>query len=121
MAGKANRRTIKPSFVAKRVTFGNPERANESGYTWEFGMALQDPFRRGWKHSNPRAREAAVEKLADQSTLVHVARTDRDGSVRRAAVEKLTDQALLVDIARTDSEGSVGRRRSGSLRTRPPL
>jgi hypothetical protein len=54
-------------------------------------MNFLDLFRPKWKHSQPRVRRAAVEKLTDQALLGEIAKTDSDRDVRMAAVKELTD------------------------------
>jgi hypothetical protein len=56
-----------------------------------------------------------VRALTDQTVLVHVAKTDSDGSVRKAAVEKLTDQTVLARVAKTDSDDAVRVAAAGNL------
>lgn len=51
-------------------------------------------------HPNPKVRMAAVEKLDDPDSLVHIACTDDSPRVRITAVFRLTDDVHLEKVAR---------------------
>jgi hypothetical protein len=62
-----------------------------------------------WKHSDPTVRASAVFELnvADQDTVLSLARDDSDARVRRAAVGRLDAIPHLAEIARTDPDEDV--------------
>lgn len=62
-------------------------------------MALLDPFRPKWKHSDPKIRLAAVGSLEDEMLLFAIALHDGDGQVRNAAIAKLTSPGYLAVVA----------------------
>jgi hypothetical protein len=52
-------------------------------------------------------RKAAVKKIEDQLELASIAHHDSDPDIRREAVWKITDQKLLINIAERDGDGYV--------------
>jgi tetratricopeptide (TPR) repeat protein len=61
-------------------------------------MDLMDFFRPKWRHSDPKVRLAAVEKLDDQKKIAEVVSIEKDWTVRAAAFERLTDPVLIKEI-----------------------
>ena len=80
-----------------------------------------DLFRPTWKNRRWQARQAAMEKLTDQTLLAQVARSDGTEAVRRAATGGLTDEVDLIYIARTDSDFQVREAAVGKLANRAVL
>jgi len=74
-------------------------------------MALFDPLRPKWRHSDPAVRLEAVRRLeADEvETLVRIAREDDDVAVRRLCVKKLRSVEALVELVGSESDDSVRR------------
>ena len=72
-------------------------------------MGIADLFRPKYRHSDVRVRAEAVKALTvdDAATLVQIARTDRDSSVRRIALEKIDEADVLAELAAAESERSL--------------
>ena len=59
---------------------------------------LKDIFSPNWKHSLAHVREKAVQNLKDQQILCRLAINDADSKVREAAAEKLNDNSLIIQV-----------------------
>src|SRR5215470_2332135 len=72
-------------------------------------MGIADLFRPKYRHSDVRVRSEAVRALTadDAATLIQIARTDRDISVRRLAIERIATADVLADIAAAEPERSL--------------
>ena len=72
-------------------------------------MGIVDFFRPKYRHSDVRVRTEAVKALTrdDATTLIHIARTDRDIGVRRIAIEKIEQADVLAELATAESERSL--------------
>src|SRR6476620_5254937 len=72
-------------------------------------MGITDLFRPKYRHSDVRVRTEAVRALTadDAATLIQIARTDRDASVRRLALERIATADVLADIASGEQERSL--------------
>ena len=62
-------------------------------------MGIADFFRPKHRHSDVRVRTEAVKALTsdDATTLVQIAKTDRDIGVRRIAMEKIDQASVLAE------------------------
>ena len=72
-------------------------------------MSLLDFFRPKWKHSDPKVRLEAIEKVIDKSILNRISRYDINADVRITAIEKVTDNIVLKEIAMNDKNADVRR------------
>jgi len=72
-------------------------------------VGITDLFKPKYRHSDVRVRSEAVRALTrdDADTLIQIARTDRDPTVRRIAIEKLEQAEVLATIAKDDSDRAV--------------
>jgi len=72
-------------------------------------MGIADFFRPKYRHSDVRVRTEAVRALTrdDATTLIQIARTDRDIGVRRVAMEKIDKASVLAEIAAAEPERSL--------------
>ena len=72
-------------------------------------MGIADFFRPKYRHSDVRVRSEAVKALTtdDATTLIQIARTDRDIGIRRIAIEKIEEPAILADLASAEPERSL--------------
>lgn len=68
-------------------------------------MGFADLFRPKWKHSKPAVRMEALRAMGADATdtVVEMARSDAEDTVRRAAIEKLVDPEVLSSIAKDDA------------------
>lgn len=64
-------------------------------------MWIVELFRPRWKHEDPKVRLEAVKNLVNSAKLAELAKSDRSFDVREAAIQKLADQTVLADIARS--------------------
>jgi len=66
-------------------------------------------FRPAWDSKNEKRAVKAVNKLKDETKLVHVAKEARCLQARLAAIgnKKLTDPNVLADIAKNDEDSTV--------------
>ena len=72
-------------------------------------MGIADFFRPKHRHSDVRVRTEAVRAMTrdDATTLIQIARTDRDIGVRRIAIEKIDQADVLAELASAESERSL--------------
>ncbi|HET9625405.1 MAG TPA: DUF349 domain-containing protein, partial [Kofleriaceae bacterium] len=72
-------------------------------------MGIADLFRPKYRHSDVRVRAEAVRALTeeDAATLIQIAKTDRDVSVRRLAIERIPTAEVLAEIAAGEAERSL--------------
>lgn len=72
-------------------------------------MSFIDLFRPKWRHSDVDIRTEAVRNLGPEqvSTLVKIAREDKDARVRRIAIKRLDDATVLEDIAARDPDPGI--------------
>ena len=59
-------------------------------------------FRPAWDSYNEKRAVKAVKKLKSEAKLVHVAKKAQCSLAREAAIEKLTDQTKIAEIAQSD-------------------
>ncbi len=52
-------------------------------------------------------RQAAIDRISDQSILVNIAKSDLDWSLRKVAFNKITDPSVLSYIAKNDKDATV--------------
>jgi hypothetical protein len=85
-------------------------------------MGILDKLRPQSRHTHPdpaiRLEAVHDTDLADQATLVAMAKDDVDSRVRRAAIARLSDVAALADIARNESDEGVREHAVGQLADR---
>src|SRR5262245_40628242 len=72
-------------------------------------MGIADFFRPKYRHSDVRVRAEAVKALTadDATTLIQIAKSDRDIGVRRIAIEKIDDAGVLAELSAAESERSL--------------
>src|SRR5215470_14174668 len=90
---------------------GGKLRLSSAGVPLRFraSMGIADLFRPKHRHSDVRVRTEAVRALTadDAATLIQIARTDRDISVRRLAIERIATADVLAEIAAAEPERSL--------------
>lgn len=74
-------------------------------------MAFFNLFKPKWQHSDPAVRLKAVTETAeiDTPTLVQIATTDADATVRHTAANRINDWHLLVEVSSAANDPAIGR------------
>jgi len=60
-------------------------------------MGFSDLFKPKWKHSNPKKRLIAVQKMTDMKKLMQIIHESRENALLEAAINNLNDTSLLIE------------------------